>query len=140
MVMTKGIKLLFLALVLLGKDVTGQTAESRTPTRTQKESSGRFAVDFRKSGQADKRVDVNFSSVVSSSSVNLTFETSETMLFMANIINAENKLVTRWQPQEKNNHYSPSIDITSLPAGTYRIDIFAEHYPGISHTISFTKE
>jgi hypothetical protein len=138
--MRNGIQLLLLVLVLFGKDLSGQTVSGRTAVRGQQETAGRFAVDFRKSGQGDQRIDVSFSSVVSRNSVNLTFETSEALLFMVNIIDADNKLMTRWQPVEKSKQYSPSIDISNLPSGSYRMDIFSEHYPAVSHTISFVKE
>lgn len=103
---------------------------------------GSFEIDKTNSAGKTEHINVNYaiSPVPFTNVLNLELNTPNPTFFRAEIINAQGKKVAQWSPAQKSYLYKGTMDISSLPKGNYKVNIYSELAAGVVNSIPFQKK
>ena len=127
---------LSIALLMGANKTSAQTEQSSDPNVV----SGHFEIHV-VSGTDTNHVNVNYaiSPAPFTNIMNLELSTPNTIFFNADILDATNNVLVTWAPTAGSNYYSNNLDISSLPAGNYHVNIHRDNTTAILYSIPFTK-
>jgi hypothetical protein len=128
--------LLFIVLFMGVNKIYAQTEQTSDSTIV----SGHFEINTI-SGADTNHVNVNYavSPAPFTNNMNLELSTPDAILFNVDILDTANSVLLTWTPVSSSNYYNHSIDISSLTAGNYHLNIRRDNTGIILNTIYFTK-
>ena len=108
--------------------------------------SGHFDADYSNKARGatapQEHINVNYSysQSIDNKSLDLTLNTSDPTLFSVEIIDAKGKVKAKWAADVRNHIHQPKIDISTLSAGNYNLNIFWEKSTSAIKSIPFKRE
>jgi len=134
--MTKKTRLLCLFALLLGANSAYAQSQNNDPSMV----AGHFEIDTTIGGVVN-HINVNYalSPAPFTNVAHVHLNTPNPVLFNVDLLDAENTVIMSWTPDTISNAYDNDLDISSLPSGSYHVNIRKYHTTSVLHTINFTK-
>jgi hypothetical protein len=105
--------------------------------------SGHFDITIHNQAMNNRQEQINVNYVMSpapfTDKLNLTLNTPDPVKFRAEVVNAQNKVVTHWGAEQRSHLHETTIDISKLPAGQYRVNVYWEKSEDLLYSIPFEK-
>ncbi|MBA3827985.1 MAG: hypothetical protein H0X33_03525 [Taibaiella sp.] len=127
--------LLSVALLFSAFCLNAQSARQQSPP-----NSGSFYIS-KTTGTVEEHINVNYALYPAPfvNVVKMNLNTPNDMMLSVKIINSNGTQMTAWKPAQANYRYDKEFDISSYPAGKYRIDIYGPANTKV-HSVSFDKK
>lgn len=101
---------------------------------------GHFEINVVTGGDTS-HINVNYamSPAPFTNNMSLELSTPDPIFLNIDIQDASNTTLISWAPGSSSNYYSHSIDISSLPAGNYHMNIHRDNSATVLNSVNFTK-
>lgn len=137
----KNLIILFFSFICYSSNVTAQSSTVSTQNSDAVKNYDGIRGNFGYALSSTESLNVNYSLTPKNptSIAHLMLHTPDPMPLSANITNASGKVVLSWTPQEKVYLYNTDLNVSSLSAGVYTVNVYMGTENKSIHSFSFSK-